>query len=300
MARWWLGSMFLVMAVAMHTQAFAACAKTEPMLIGGLKCDDPKGNGYYQIEVFRRCAEFDGKNETVLELWERGPLLHEKVREIPEHTVKSFIQDRMLAGEMEPRLFVAKLRGGQTDDQALCGQSTRTTLASVTCPTADNKQSYTLELDGQCVLVFGMALPAVLVVDASKPKKKVKRTINANDAKLIAYEKKGQKYATLMSTKLGKNGAMEAIAYLRPNGTGFDYIKLRVAPPNSAECTKIVETKGFWEATWATSERRGFIEVTGVVSADASRINQVKILITPLEYPACNRAIDIANIWDMY
>lgn len=274
------------------------CPSDKPVLIGGLKCDDPRAGTWYQVEVYRRCQAKKGRIQTVLEVAERTPAGHEIRRSLPHGAVQSFVQDQTLAGNRQPQLFVTKLEGGSVKERQICGEQTRTNLGSVKCETGKTWVGF--DVDGMCIKLLGQPVSALSFVEKGPERSKVRKILNQNDARVLAMKNRGQQQTPIWRGTGTKKTALEAIARLRPDGHGFDLVELRVAPEGAERCTRIVEVAALWVTAWPVVPRRGFIEAVGFPSRDMTRIEQVGITVSPVESPPCERLIDVSGIWDVY
>ncbi len=287
--------------VAAPAVARGQCARSEPSLIGGLKCDDPAAGTWYQVEVYRRCAFKSGRLYTVLEVAERTPAGQTIRRRLPHPAVQGFVQDQILAGHRHPQLFVTKLRGGTTKPVQICGEQTRQTLDTVSC--AIGSKTVEIDVDALCIKVLGQPNSALSFVERAGKKRKVRKvrkTFNQNDAKVLTLKNRGLKRARIWKGKSGKQVSLEVTALLRPDARGIDLVEVQITPKGGEPCKRIVEVARLWATKWPVVPRIGFVEAIGVASRNLKTIEEVVITIAPLKSPACQRTIDVRGIWNAY
>lgn len=285
----------LVIAPVSRAQA-QTCDPSRRQLLGGLKCDDPGAKTWYQIEVYYGCEpQRGGGAEPVLEVKERRPDMVETRRALRRSEIKSFIMNGLRAGTREPALFTTVLEGGVGKDREVCGEETREHLGELRCGEGDS--ALALDLDMLCLPVMKLPIPHMVAMDlgGKTPKTKVKMMVA--DAAKVAHSNIGKVRASMWKGKLSRGGQAELEALLKPDGSFYDLVAVKLFPKEGQPCEDLVQIDHFWRKKWPPIPRHGFIEAAAVKFLGADMFNAVHLSIVPLVASPCEKYLDVSEAW---
>lgn len=295
-----LAVLMVLVGVGLASAAQAApCDPERRLLLGGLKCDAPSANSWYQLEVYYGCTPLKGKRqgvEPVLEVKERRPDLYETRATMRLSEVEPFIKRSVLKGNRNPPLFTTVLEGGRGEVVEVCGEETRTSVFKKTCGEGDHALS--VELDVMCRRTLGLPVPHVVITDTTRGKPKQLRALSSQDLLSRGTSHRGKPRGSLWKSKMGRGGEVELEGLFKPNSPFFEYMDLKLTPRVGEPCSDLIHVFALWSLKWPPKPRFGFLEAAAVKPLGTNVFSQLHLIIAPLEDAPCEKVLDISEAWN--